>query len=274
MTSPMPEFSLAGKTAIVTGAGKGIGRAIALGLAESGADVALAARTESDLSEVATEIRGLGRRAIALPTDVSDSTQVDALVESTIEEFGKIDVLVNNAGINLRLPLVPLPESVPDWILVSRTPDTPITDAEWDRLMATNLNGVMYGCRAVAPHMLKRGGGKIINVSSIQGKRAVPYYLAYNVSKAAVDMFTRVLALEWAEHGIQVNAICPGAYETEMSGDRWTDPEKARQAAEMIPMGRPGNLRELGALAVYLASPASDYMTGQTIYIDGGIGAQ
>jgi NAD(P)-dependent dehydrogenase (short-subunit alcohol dehydrogenase family) len=268
------ELSLAGNVAVVTGAGKGIGRAIALELAGAGADVVLAARTESDINELATEIRGFGRRALAVPTDVSDSGQVDDLIKNAIEVFGKIDVMVNNAGFILRLPLVPVPGGVPEGLRVSRTPDHPITDQEWDGLMATNVNGVMYGCRAVAPHMLERGSGKIINVSSIQGKRAVPHTLAYSVSKAAVNMLTRVLALEWAAHGVQVNAICPGAYETAMSGDQWQVPEKARRAAATIPMGRPGHLPDLGSLAVYLASSASDYMTGETIYIDGGIGAE
>jgi NAD(P)-dependent dehydrogenase (short-subunit alcohol dehydrogenase family) len=271
--SPLTEFSLAGKSVVVTGAGKGIGRAIALVLAEAGADVAIAARTESDLDEVAGQIRGLGRRSLVVPTDVSSSSEVDRMVQSVLDEFGQIDVLVNNAGFNLRLPLVPPPGGLPEGLRMSRTPDHPITDTEWDGLMATNVNGVMYGCRAVAPHMLERGSGKIINVSSVQGKRAMPNTIAYSVSKAAVNMLTRVLALEWASHGVQVNAICPGAYETEMSGDQWQVPEKAERAAATIPMGRPGNLRELGSLAVYLASAASDYMTGQAVYIDGGISA-
>ena len=273
MSTRLTEYSLAGKTVVVTGAGKGIGRSIALVLAEAGADVAVASRTESDLTGVAGEIRDLGRRSLVVPTDVSDSTQVDRMVQTVLDEFGKIDVLVNNAGYNLRLPLVPPPGGLPEGLRVSRTPDHPITDAEWDGLMATNVSGVMYGCRAVAPHMLQRGSGKIINVSSVQGKRAMPNTIAYSVSKAAVNMLTRVLALEWAAHGVQVNAICPGAYETQMSGDQWQVPEKAKRAAATIPMGRPGNLRELGSLAVYLASNASDYMMGQTVYIDGGIGA-
>ena len=131
------------------------------------------------------------------------------MVEATLEQFGSIDVLVNNAGINLRLPLVPLPNGVPDWLRVPRAADSSITDDEWQRVQSVNVSGVMYGCRAVAPHMLARSRGKIINVSSVQGKTAVPYYSAYAVSKAAVNMLTRVLALEWAQHGIQVNALCP-----------------------------------------------------------------
>ena len=269
----LPELSLKGRSAIVTGAGRGIGRAIALNLAEAGADVAVAARTRPDLEHVAADIRELGSRALAVPTDVSSSSQVEHMVEATLREFGCIDVLVNNAGINLRLPLVPLPDGVPDWLRVPRAADSSITDDEWQRVLSVNLSGVMYGCRAVAPHMLARGSGKIVNVSSVQGKAAVPYYSAYAVSKAAVNMLTRVLALEWAEHGIQVNALCPGSYETDMSGDQWTDPAKAERAAAMIPMGHPGDLRELGILATYLASPASDYMTGQAVFIDGGIAA-
>ncbi len=271
--SGLNELSLEGKSAIVTGAGRGIGRAIALSLAEAGADVALAARTLSELEDLAAEIQALGSRAFAVPTDVSDSSQVEYMVEATLKEFGSIDVLVNNAGINLRLPLVPLPDGVPDWLRVPRTPDSSITDVEWQRVLSVNVSGVMYGCRAVAPHMLAREGGKIINVSSVQAKAAVPYYSAYAVSKAAVNMLTRVLALEWAQHGIQVNALCPGSYDTDMAGDQWSDPAKAERAASMIPMGRPGDLRQLGMLAAYLASPASDYMTGQAVYIDGGIAA-
>ena len=271
--SGLNELSLEGKSAIVTGAGRGIGRAIALSLAEAGADVALAARTLSELEDLAAEIQTLGSRAFAVPTDVSDSSQVEYMVEATLKEFGSIDVLVNNAGINLRLPLVPLPDGVPDWLRVPRTPDSSITDVEWQRVLSVNVSGVMYGCRAVAPHMLARESGKIINVSSVQAKAAVPYYSAYAVSKAAVNMLTRVLALEWAQHGIQVNALCPGSYDTDMAGDQWSDPAKAERAAAMIPMGRPGDLRQLGMLAAYLASPASDYMTGQAVYIDGGIAA-
>ena len=271
--SGLAELSLKGRSAIVTGAGRGIGRAIALSLAEAGADVALAARTLSELQGLAAEIRELGSRAVAVPTDVSDSSQVEYMVEATLKEFGNIDVLVNNAGINLRLPLVPLPDGVPDWLRVPRAPDSSITDVEWQRVLSVNVSGVMYGCRAVAPHMLARESGKIINVSSVQAKAAVPYYSAYAVSKAAVNMLTRVLALEWAQHGIQVNALCPGSYDTDMAGDQWSDPVKAERAAAMIPMGRPGDLRQLGVLAAYLASPASDYMTGQAVYIDGGIAA-
>ncbi len=269
----LPELSLKGRSAVVTGAGRGIGRAIALSLAEAGADVALAARTPSELEDVAAEIRTLGSRAFAVPTDVSDSSQVEYMIEAALKQFGSIDVLVNNAGINLRLPLVPLPDGVPDWLRVPRPPDSSITDDEWQRVLSVNVSGVMYGCRAVAPHMLARSRGKIINVSSVQGKTAVPFYSAYAVSKAAVNMLTRVLALEWAQHGIQVNALCPGSYETDMAGDQWTDPAKAERAAAAIPMGRPGDLRQLGVLAAYLASPASDYMTGQAVFIDGGIAA-
>lgn len=269
----IPELSLEGRSAIVTGAGRGIGRAIALGLAEAGADLVLAARTRPELDELAGELRASGRRAIAVTTDVTDPAQAERMVSAAADEYGQIDILVNNAGINLRLPLVPLPDGVPSWVRVSREPDSRITDEEWQRVMSTNLDGVMYGCRAVAPHMLERGGGKIINVSSVQAGTAVPCYSAYNVSKAAVNMLTRVLALEWAPHGITVNSLCPGSYETDMSGDQWTDPEKARRAAAMIPAGRPGNLRDLGILAAYLASPASDYMTGQAVFIDGGISA-
>ena len=194
----LKEMDLTGRVAVITGGGRGIGREIALAMAECGADIALAARTEEELESVKQEVIEKGKRCIALRTDVSDSKQVDNLVENTISEFGQIDIMVNNAGALHFLPLVPIPDQVPNPARLSRTPDSRISDDEWQKIMDVNVNGVMYGCRAVAPHMIDRGYGKIINISSSNGAQGVPYCAPYNVSKAAINMLTRVLALEWA----------------------------------------------------------------------------
>ena len=266
----LDEFRLDGRVALVTGSGRGIGRTIAMTLAEAGADVAVAARTRSEIEAVAEEIRALGRRSIAVPTDVSVSSQVDAMVSTTERELGPVDILVNNAGAHISAPLVPLPNSTlgPPW--VSRKADVRFSDDEWDTVFTTNVSAVMYGCRAVAPGMLERGYGKIINTSSNNAHQAFKYEAAYNPSKAAVNMLTRVLALEWAPYGIRVNAIGPGEFETRMNDLGGDDPDMRAYMMGRVPQGVPGDLRELGLLAVYLASPASDYMTGQTLYLDGG----
>ncbi len=266
----MDELRLDGRVALVTGGGRGIGRAIALALAGAGADVAVAARTAAEIETVAGEIRALGRRSASAVADVTASAQVDAAVAEVERSLGPIDILVNNAGAHIGVPLVPPPGRPLGPPRVSRAADSPLSDAEWDGVLATNASAAMYGCRAVAPGMLERGYGKIINVSSNNAHQAFEYEAAYNSSKAALNMLTRVLAVEWAPHGVRVNAIGPGEFETRMNDLGGDDPaERARMMAR-IPMGVPGDLRDLGILAVYLASPASDYMTGQVIYLDGG----
>ena len=266
----MDELGLSGRSALVTGGGRGIGRTIALSLAEAGADVVVAARTLSEIESVAGEIRALGRRSEAVATDVTVAADVEAAVAVAERELGHLDILVNNAGAHMGLPLVPPPGDPIVPPRVSRAADSPLADIEWDQVLATNVSAAMYGCRAAAPGMLERGYGKIINISSNNAHQAFEYEAAYNSSKAALNMLTRVLAIEWAPHGICVNAIGPGEFVTRMNDMGGDDPvERARMLAR-IPMGRPGRLRDLGILAVYLASPASDYMTGQVIYLDGG----
>ena len=263
----LPELSLAGRTAVVTGAGRGIGRAIALVLAEAGADVVAAARTVSEIESVANEVRALGTQALAIPTDVSKSSSVDAMVEETINRFGKVDILVNNAGQIIRAPLVPLPDANLKPPRVTREANVRMSDDEWQAIIDANLNSIFYCCRAVAPYMLEKRYGKIINVSSNNGAQGFPLMSAYNASKAAVNMLTRVLALEWADYNICVNAIGPGDYNTSMTEPTWIDPVELQRHLDGIPMHRESDMRELGILAVYLASAASDYMTGQISYL-------
>ena len=270
----LSELSLKDRTAIVTGGGRGIGRAIALALAEAGADVAVAARTVSEIEATAKEVRALGRQALAVSTDVANSADVDALVERVLEQFGKVDVLVNNAGQLLTVPVVPLPGSTLKPPQVSRVDNARMSDEEWDTMIRANLSSVFYCCRAVAPHMMTRRSGKIINITSLNARRAVPLVSAYNTSKAGVNMLTRVLALEWATYNICVNAIGPGEYHTAMSDPMWTDPAARQRYLDDIPLGRGGDARDLGVMTVYLASPASDYVTGQIIYVDGGLSAR
>ena len=267
-------LDLQGRVAIVTGAGRGIGRAISLSLAEAGADVVAAARTRDEIDVTAALVEKGGRQAFAIAADVSRSDDVDRMVHRAIDRFGRVDILVNNAGKLFKAPLAPFPDVTLEPPRVTRTTDVRHSDEEWQSVIDINLSGVFYCCRAVAPHMMERGYGKIINLSSNNGTMAFPLVAAYNASKAGVNMLTRVLALEWAPYSICVNAIGPGDYHTEMTDASWSDPEGRQRHLDGIPMHREGDLEELGTLAVYLASPASDYMTGQIIYMDGGLTAK
>ena len=248
----LKEFSLIGSTALVTGGGRGIGRAIALTLAEAGADVAVAARTLSQVEQVADEIRALSRRSLAQQIDVTDSLRVDEMVAHTTNELGRIDILVNNAGISSKSTL------------------GSFSNDAWREIIETNLSGPFYCCRAVASQMLERRSGRIINVSSNYATMATMGGAAYNSSKAALNMLTKVLAMEFAPYNVCVNGIGPGWFETEMTKAYFETPEKRTQMENIIPMGRLTSLRDLGLLAVYLASAASSWMTGQVLYLDGG----
>jgi NAD(P)-dependent dehydrogenase (short-subunit alcohol dehydrogenase family) len=269
-----PPGKLLNKVAVVTGASRGIGREIALAFAGAGADVAVAARASDTLDSVAHEIRAAGRRAIVVPTDVSVSADVDALIDRAITELGGVHILVNNAGAYKEVATVPFPDKVLRPPAVMRTSTERMTDAEFHEVIDTNIGGVFYGCRAVAPHMMERGYGKIINISSIAASMAFKMEAVYDASKAAVNMLTRTFALEWAPYGVRVNALAPGDYNTAMTSDAWNDPVRRQAYLDSIPLGVEGDMAGLGALAVFLASTDSDYITGQTIYIDGGLSAQ
>ena len=266
----LKDFSLEGKTALVTGGGRGIGRAIALVMAEAGADVAVAARSSEQVSAVASEIEALGRRSSAQVLDVSDSADVDATVQRVIDALGKIDILVNNAGQAAVGPTSPLPEAPkedPHWHWGY---DERMSDDLFHRILETNLGGVLYCCRAVGEHMMRRRSGKVINVASTSAQLAYPFEAAYASSKAAVHMLTKVLALEWGPYSVNVNGISPGWFSTEMTQRVFENPNILDKAKASLPLGRFTDVRDLGLLAVYLASPASDWMTGQVIVLDGG----
>lgn len=245
-------FSLAGRVALVTGAGRGIGRAIAVALGAAGAAVACAARSRDQVDAAAGEITAAGGRARALRLDVTRLEQIVAGVEEVAAALGPVDVLVNNAGITMD----------------KKT--TEVTDEDWDTVLATNLTSMFRCARAVAPGMIRLERGKIINVGSMYGIIGVPRYAAYCASKAAVDGLTRSLAAEWARYGIQVNCLAPGYMNTDIPRAALADEKTRALFLSKIPARRIGKPEEVGALAVYLASPASDFMTGQTVYLDGG----
>ena len=245
-------FSLSGKVALVTGGSRGIGRAIAIGLAKFGADVAVTSRKLPDLEEVAAEIKGLGRRSMAVATHVGRMDEINSLVPKVKEELGRIDVLVNNAGTN------PTMDQAMD-----------IEERAWDSIMNLNLKGLFFVSQAVARLMKEQGGGKIINVASVAG--LTPDILpVYSISKAGVIMATKVMAQQWAQYGIRVNAIAPGLTRTRFSQALWDNPDILQGAMMLTPLRRVGEPDEMVGATVFLASDASSYVTGHVLVIDGG----
>ena len=225
---------------------------MAIALGEAGADVAVAARAVAELEETAHAVAGLGRRAVVVPTDVVDYAQVEALVARALGELGGLDIVVNNSGI---AHVAPVAEMAPE---------------DFRRTVEVNLIGVFNGCRAAAAHLIGKKAGKVINLASVLGTAGLPGYAAYSASKGGVIALTKALGVEWARHNVQVNAIAPGWFVTDMNSEAFDDAGVRDRLLRDVPMRRTGRVDEIGPLAVYLASSASDYMTGQTIFLDGG----
>ena len=251
---PVADFSLAGKVAIVTGGSRGIGRSIAIALAEAGADVAVAARKPEALEETVAAIAPTGRRAIAIPTNVRDLAALQNLVDETRRQLGRVDILVNNAATN---PVF--------------GPVANLDERAWDAVMNTNVKSLFFLSKMVRDVMREQGqGGGIINVSSTGGFRASAGLGAYSVSKAAVIMLTQVCAKEWGPDGIRVNCIAPGLIKTDFSRALWDNENVLRGSTSASPLRRIGDPDEMAGAAVYFASAASSFTTGQTLILDGG----
>jgi NAD(P)-dependent dehydrogenase (short-subunit alcohol dehydrogenase family) len=249
-------FGLEGRTALVTGASRGIGRAIAEAFADAGANVALVARDAEKLAEVAAAIEGRGRRAVVLPCDVTDLESVQATVARAVHELGHVDVVVNNAGGNsFSMPLAGMRFS------------------GWEKTIRLNLDSVVHVSQAVLPHLLERKSGVIINVASVAGLQGAPMMSHYAAAKAAVISLTQSLALETAWAGIRVNALVPGWIETDLTDFLRASDDAEKSALARVPMARWGSSEEIAQPAVFLASDASSFMTGQCLVVDGGLSA-
>jgi NAD(P)-dependent dehydrogenase (short-subunit alcohol dehydrogenase family) len=255
-THPLNEFDLSGKVALVTGAGRGIGYHTALALARYGADVIVSSRTVSELETVAGAIEKMGRRTLIQPADITDVRQIRSMVDAAGEAFGRIDILVNNAGINRPQPAVD------------------VTEENWDLLMDTNLKGLFFCAQAVGRVMIAQKYGKIINVSSDAGSVGLLKRAPYCASKGGVNQLTKVLALEWAPHNVNVNAIAPAFIETPLTEPMFKDPGFREYVLGNTPLGRVGKPEDVSGAVVFLASKASDYMTGHVMLVDGGWTAQ
>jgi NAD(P)-dependent dehydrogenase (short-subunit alcohol dehydrogenase family) len=248
---------LDGKVALITGGAKGLGLTMATALAEAGADVALSGRTLATCEQSAKQIASsTGRRANGYSADVTAAADIERLVEAVEQDLGPIDILINNAGVNIR-----------------GTVDQ-LSEADWDSVIATNLKGPFLVARAVGPRMVARGWGRVVNLGSILGAVALGGRAPYASSKAGVINLTRVLALEWAGTGVTANAICPGPFATEMNLPLLNDPVKYQDFVRRIPMGRWGELDEITGAVVFLSSPASSFVTGASLFVDGGWTAQ
>ncbi|MDH5696117.1 MAG: SDR family oxidoreductase [Dehalococcoidia bacterium] len=252
-----PTFPLQGRGAIITGGRRGIGMAIALALAEAGADIVICDRVieDGELKAVAEEVQRLGRRSLAVQADITQKADVDSLAQRVMDEFGGIDILVNNAAMNIMAPLLELGED------------------GWDRVIDTDLKGYYLCCQAVGRIMMDQKRGNIINIASTAAIKAAPEMGAYCIAKAGVVMLTRVLALELAEYNIRVNAIAPYMVKTKFSQPLWSDPETLKQLESEIPLGRLAVPGDIVGAALFLASDASSYITGHTIIVDGGLTA-
>ncbi len=247
-----PQLSLKNKTALVIGGTSGIGLALAKGLAIAGADVVTTGR-RGDLVRAATqEIQALGRHSLEITCDVTDEATIQHLLEATREAFGDVHILVNCAG------------------RTKRTPTLDLSDAEWNSILETNLNGTLRACRVIGRHMVERGYGRIINIASLSSFVALYEVAAYSASKAAVASLTKSLAIEWAQHNVCVNAIAPGVFRTDLNSALLDGTERGKEFLLRTPMRRFGKVEELVGAAVFLASEAASFVTGHTLIVDGG----
>jgi NAD(P)-dependent dehydrogenase (short-subunit alcohol dehydrogenase family) len=245
-------FDLQGKTAIVIGGTSGIGRALALGLADAGADVVASARRSAQVDQVAAEIEAKGRSTLRVLSDVSDRDTLEKLRDAVVEKFGKVDILVNCAGITKRAPTADFPEQT------------------WRDILDVNLNGTLRGCQVFGKHMLARGSGRIINIASLSTYLGLFEVAAYGASKAAVGSLTKTLAVEWSRHGVLVNAILPGLFRTELNASLLDGTDRGREFLARSPIGRFGKVEELVGAAVFLASDAGSFVSGHILAVDGG----
>jgi NAD(P)-dependent dehydrogenase (short-subunit alcohol dehydrogenase family) len=246
-------FDLTGKKAFVTGASRGIGQAVAVALAEAGADLALVARSEEGLATTAERVAACGRDAFTITADVTDPGEVTRAARAALDRLGAVDIVLNNAGgSNFAVPFLDL-----------RLPG-------WDKLIKLNLTSAVYVCHAFGPHLAERGTGSVINVASVAGLTAAPFLAGYGAAKAGLVSLTKTLAVEWAALGVRVNALCPGWTATDLNRNLWQDEVAGKATIAPVPMGRWGRADEMTGPAVFLASDASSYMTGQVLVIDGG----
>ena len=249
----MTPFDLTGRKAFVTGASRGIGQAISLALAQAGADLALVARGEEGLAATAKQITDCGREAHIIAADVTRQDSVEDAIAAAIRALGHVDIVVNNAGgSNFAVPFLDL------------------RLAGWDKLIRLNLDSAMYVCHAIGDHLVGRGKGSVINVASVAGLIGSPFLAPYGAAKAGLISLTKTLAVEWAARGVRVNALCPGWTATDLNRNLWDDDTAGKATVATVPMQRWGRAEEMTGPAVFLASDASSYMTGQVLVVDGG----
>jgi len=247
-----PGFDLTGRTAVVVGGTSGIGRAIAHGLAQAGADVVCTSRRNEEVEKAAGEIEALGRRTIRCSSDVSNRESIENLLSESVGAFGKVDILVNSAG------------------RTKREPTLDVNEEDWNAILETNLTGTLRTCQAFGRHMIGNGYGRIINIASLSTFVSLFEVAAYSASKAAVASLTKSLAIEWAKQGVNVNAIAPGVFRTALNTKLLDETPRGQEFLTRTPMGRFGNVEELAGAAVFLASDAASYVTGEVLVVDGG----